>query len=115
MNLEYILTEDNTMIGLQGKCVDYHGYKGVPYMNRCLFDKISPDHDFQFEASQQLEGQLPVYYKFENATQLNRFIDFSGVIELRTKRDFIYKTILKPGAQSFLRIGKYWFTFKRLK
>lgn len=115
MNLEYILTEDNTMIGLQGKCVDYHGYKGIPFMNRCLFMKISPDHDFQFEAIGQEEGRPAVYYKFENANQLNRFIDFSGVIELRGKRDLIYKIILKPGAESFIRIGRHYFTFKRLK
>jgi hypothetical protein len=115
MNLEYILTEDNTMLGLVGKCVDYAGYKQVYYANRCLFMKISPDHDFRFEATFQREGSPKVYYKFQTANELNRFIDFSGVIELRKENDLIYKTIEKIGTVSYINIGRNYFTFKRLK
>lgn len=109
---EYILTEDNTMIGIQGLVIDYSAYRNVPYMNRCLFMKISPDHDFQFEATAQIEKGPKKEFKFQSAEELNHFL---GICGLWDDKMLIYTTIEKPKAISRINRGTEWFTFTRLK
>lgn len=109
---EYILTEDNTMIGIQGMVIDYSEYKNVAFMNRCLFMKISPDHDFRFEATAQFEGHNKKEFKFLSASELNHFLNLNA---LHDDQLLIYTTIEKPKAISYINRGAQWFTFTRLK
>lgn len=109
---EYILTEDNTMIGIQGMVIGYSEYRLVPYMDRCLFMKISPDHDFRFEATAQFEGHAKKEFKFQSAEELNHFLHINA---LDDEKELIYFTIGKPKAISYITKGTQWFTFTRLK
>lgn len=79
MNLEYILTEDNTMVGIKGFCTDYSGYKNVSYQNRCLFMKISPDHHFKYEVTEQRELHTKLNFKFETDKELLHYAKHSGL------------------------------------
>lgn len=109
-NREYILTEDNTTIGIKGLIIDYAGYKRIYYANRCLFQKLSPDNKFQFEATEQWEGGSKRYYLFEDAGELNHFLK----ICMRDELELIYFSIQKLNSIAYLNFGKQYFTFTRL-
>jgi hypothetical protein len=112
MNHEYILTEDNPMLGVKGLLKDYDGYKNIAYMNRCLFQKISPDHDFVFEATWQHEGFPKSYFKFESVKDFNHFLHACARDH---DAELIYFSINAVNSPAYFNWGKEYFTFTRLQ
>jgi hypothetical protein len=73
--LQYRLTEDNLLYGIEGLMLTREQYIAIPYYDRCLFLVEPPDHTFLFQVEFSHRRKNKIFYKFYTLEEVLDFLD----------------------------------------